>query len=142
MYLWDYRLALANGSSLQTIFADNTYSKPFFLTYVNTSFFILPLFTILFSRLWGLWRAGKLSQIKSFRSLLNHLDSPDPKAEERRILEDAQVYNGEDTEDELDGDDSSYRRLRASNSESSRLGLRATAKLSFEFCMLWVCESL
>jgi solute carrier family 35 protein F5 len=34
--------------SSQTIFADDTYSKPYFVTYINTSFFILPLIPILF----------------------------------------------------------------------------------------------
>ncbi|RJE22698.1 integral membrane protein [Aspergillus sclerotialis] len=125
----------ASNFLASTIFADNTYSKPFFLTYINTSFFVLPLFSIILSRLWGLWSAGKLSQINSFRSLLNHLDSPDPKAEERRILDETTLH-GDDTEDEFEDDDSSQRRSH-SNSESPRLGLLATAKLSFQFCMLW-----
>ncbi|EHA18898.1 hypothetical protein ASPNIDRAFT_124139 [Aspergillus niger ATCC 1015] len=107
VFLWTASNFLAS-----TIFADDTYSKPFFVTYINTSIFILPLFTILFRRLVKLWRAGKLYRIRSFKSLLEHLDSHDTNVEARGILShDA--------------------------SQQSKLGLKATAKLSFEFCLLW-----
>lgn len=132
----------------QTIFADNTYSKPFFLTYVNTSLFILPLFTILLTRLWRLWRIGKLAQITSLRSLLNHLDSSDPKLEEQRILEDEHALVNERERESSEGEDEGYSEEPNSRrgvglgpgsyKESSRLGLKATARLSFEFCLLWV----
>ncbi|CAI7567543.1 unnamed protein product [Penicillium manginii] len=116
-----------------TIFADNTYPKPFFVTYVNTSLFILPLFTILLGRTWTLWRSKKLSQITSFRSLLRHLDSEDPKPEEQGILRGGSFDNesrAHDVENPL------Y--ASANNGDqSAKLGLRATAKLSLEFCLLW-----
>ena len=35
----------------QTIFADDEYSKPFFVTYVNTAFFIIPLFPAIYNQL-------------------------------------------------------------------------------------------
>ncbi|KAF1815329.1 hypothetical protein P152DRAFT_378411, partial [Eremomyces bilateralis CBS 781.70] len=41
----------ASNFLASTLFADNTYSKPFFVTYVNTSFFIIPLIPILGRRL-------------------------------------------------------------------------------------------
>lgn len=121
------------------IFADNTYSKPFFVTYFNTSFFILPLFTIFFSRLWALWRSKKLRQIDSFRSLLRHLDSRDDRTEEQSIRHAAGF------DEEVYGDDGaeSSRYLRSVRDDSnSKLGLRATAKLSFQFCLLWVRPAL
>jgi solute carrier family 35 protein F5 len=106
------------------------------VTYVNTSLFILPLFTILFSRLWRLWRSRRLSQISSLQSLLRHLDSHDPKAdEEEEILRAAAV------EDEFHGEDRlvGARYVRAVEKDpNAKLGLKATAKLSFEFCLLWV----
>lgn len=42
VFLWTASNFLAS-----TIFADNTYSKPYFITYLNTTFFILPLVPIL-----------------------------------------------------------------------------------------------
>ncbi|PYI15576.1 hypothetical protein BO99DRAFT_425424 [Aspergillus violaceofuscus CBS 115571] len=113
VFLWTASNFLAS-----TIFADNTYSKPFFVTYVNTSIFILPLFSIITSRVFRLWRAGKLYRIRSVQSLLQHLDAHDGHREGQRIL----GREGGSPE----GWDS-----------SSRLGLKETAKLSFQFCLLW-----
>ncbi|KAI7715652.1 hypothetical protein KC353_g5932, partial [Hortaea werneckii] len=45
VFLWTASNFLAS-----TIFADNTYSKPYLVTYVNTSFFIVPLIPILARR--------------------------------------------------------------------------------------------
>lgn len=96
--------------------------------------FILPLFTILFSRMWRLWRSKKLSQINSLRSLLRHLDSHDHRDEAQSILHpvvafDDEVYAGDD-DDGIGG--------LVKEDSDSKLGLRETAKLSFQFCLLWV----
>ncbi|KAE8372654.1 hypothetical protein BDV26DRAFT_273760 [Aspergillus bertholletiae] len=119
----------ASNFLASTIFADDTYSKPFFVTYINTSLFILPLFTIISGRIWRLWRSGRLSQIDSFQSLLRHIDSHDPDAE---ITGRDSAYERGDPEiwnaATLDSD---------GKEESAKLGLRATAKLSLQFCMLW-----
>ncbi|KAB8067795.1 hypothetical protein BDV29DRAFT_80785 [Aspergillus leporis] len=117
----------ASNFLASTIFADDTYSKPFFVTYVNTSLFMLPLSFIIFGRIWRLWRSGKLSQIHSFQSLLRHIDSHDPDAEipGRDNTVDPEVWNTA-TLDSAGKED-----------ESHKLGLRATAKLSLQFCMLW-----
>lgn len=122
----------------QTIFADNTYSKPFFVTYINTSLFILPLFTILFGRVWRLWRSGKISRVTSFRSLLRQLDSHDPDAETQGILHHEASRNSEDALDDPEAWNEDRPAPEGKYREDSKLGLRATAKLSFEFCMLWV----
>ncbi|KAJ5893508.1 hypothetical protein N7495_005199 [Penicillium taxi] len=114
-----------------TIFADNTYPKPFFVVYLNTSLFLLPLFTILLSRVWRLWRADKLSQVTSLRTLLLHLDRDIPEDEEQSILRSDSfdtTYGGEVGREHARVDDA-----------HAKLGLRETAKLSFEFCLLWVC---
>jgi solute carrier family 35 protein F5 len=37
---------------IQTIFADNSYSKPYFVTYINTTFFIIPLIPMFIHHLW------------------------------------------------------------------------------------------
>ncbi|GKZ28851.1 hypothetical protein AbraIFM66950_001102 [Aspergillus brasiliensis] len=132
VFLWTASNFLAS-----TIFADDTYSKPFFVTYINTSLFILPLFTILFSRLLNLWRAGKLYRIRSFTSLLEHLDSHDTNAEAQGIL--GHEAGGGRWRSE-DGDPETWATARfnaTSGGQPSKLGLKATAKLSFEFCLLW-----
>ncbi|KAJ5690242.1 hypothetical protein N7462_004634 [Penicillium macrosclerotiorum] len=116
-----------------TIFADKTYPKPFFVTYINTSIFILPLFTILAGRTWSLWRARKLSQITSFRSLLRHLDYEYQKSEEQGILRSGLL----DDESRDHGIENSQYARSQMDERKSKLGLRATAKLSFEFCLLW-----
>ncbi|KAJ5218826.1 uncharacterized protein N7498_000925 [Penicillium cinerascens] len=113
-----------------TIFADKTYPKPFFVTYINTSFFTMPLVTILISRTWGLWRTNRISRVNSFRSLLHHLDSDNPKhGEEHDYLRAGSL-------DYEPGGDDTARDLRP-KSDDGKLGLKATAKLSFQFCLLW-----
>ncbi|KAJ5327313.1 hypothetical protein MYU51_017849 [Penicillium brevicompactum] len=108
-----------------TIFADRSYAKPFFVTYTNTSIFVMPLFVILGRRTLTLWRQGRLSQVTSLKGLLRHLDSYDPKAEEESMLN-------------HDSDMEGARPRRISQDLSGRkLGLKATAKLSVQFCLLW-----
>ncbi|GAD98943.1 conserved hypothetical protein [Paecilomyces variotii No. 5] len=131
----------ASNFLASTIFADNTYSKPFFLTYVNTSLFILPLIPIIAKRFWKLWRTGRISHVKSIRSLLGELDWHDSKEEE----EEHGFYHAVDDEERLEGDDMDARRwslrdpdfMPVPRERSGKLGLRATARLSFEFCLLW-----
>ncbi|KAL3472961.1 hypothetical protein BJX99DRAFT_234463 [Aspergillus californicus] len=124
----------ASNFLASTIFADNTYSKPFFVTYLNTSLFILPLFTIVFKRLWGLFRAGKLYQVKSFANLLQQLDSQYSDAESERILRN-------DSVDDASEDPETWGAGRLADTARShgdqKLGLKATARLSFHFCLLW-----
>ncbi|KAJ5496755.1 hypothetical protein N7463_008742 [Penicillium fimorum] len=108
-----------------TIFADRTYPKPFFVTYTNTSMFMMPLLIIVARRTFALWRHGKLSKITSIKSFLNHLDSHDPKAEEESMLR-----SGSDEEG------GRFARERE-DPPSGKLGLKATARLSIQFCLLW-----
>ncbi|KAE8353006.1 hypothetical protein BDV28DRAFT_134072 [Aspergillus coremiiformis] len=120
----------ASNFLASTIFADDTYSKPFFVTYINTSVFMLPLFAIISGRIWRLWRSGKLSQIHSFQSLLRHLDSHDSDAGTSARDNDHEVGNPETW-------NTATLNSEAKNEEPLKLGLRATAKLSLQFCMLW-----
>ncbi|KAL4785567.1 hypothetical protein BJX76DRAFT_355959 [Aspergillus varians] len=125
----------ASNFLASTIFADDTYSKPFFVTYLNTSTFILPLFTIVSTRLWGLFRAGKLYQVQSFENLLQQLDSHYSDAESERIL-----GHGTASGSESDGP-GAWNASRVDDTgkkhDDQKLGLKATAKLSFHFCLLW-----
>ncbi|KAK9642650.1 hypothetical protein HCH54_008082 [Aspergillus fumigatus] len=117
----------ASNFLASTIFADNSYSKPFFVTYINSSLFIIPLFSIILGRLFKLWRQGRLSQIDSIQSLLLHLDSHDSKREALDMPHPSPFADRQQSENEVD----SY----------GKLGLRATARLSFQFCLLWVLVS-
>lgn len=130
-----FKTVLTRYIALKTIFADDTYSKPFFLTYLNTSIFILPLLGILLCRAWKLWRANKLFQVTSWKSLLQHLDSDNPQAGEQEILYNEIIDNEEGVGDD---DTRASQGLAAKHPESSKLGLRGTAKLSLQFCILWV----
>ncbi|KAI7346599.1 hypothetical protein KC320_g7751 [Hortaea werneckii] len=147
VFLWTASNFLAS-----TIFADNTYSKPYLVTYVNTSFFIVPLIPILARRAYhdpeGLkqwWRVSRQSLRQRYAPIRQ--------------------------QEEEEGDDSAYtdslssRRRRHSSSESQNLllgdsmassqGLSVkgapvlhkghhapltvpeTAWLSLEFCFIW-----
>jgi solute carrier family 35 protein F5 len=133
------RLLVDTFPSLQTIFADNTYSKPFFVTYINTSFFILPLTPIIVKRLYQLWSAGKLAQVTSIRTLLAQLDVPHSNLEQSPFLKADDEESDTEQGDAGDGLFISEEDGSAGHRETSgRLGLVATAKLSIEFCMLWV----
>lgn len=66
-------------------------------------------------------------------SLLRHLDSHDPKKVEEESMLQPATFDDEDEPVNLVEAYSS-----SSEHEQPKLGLRATAKLSFEFCLLWV----
>ncbi|KAL4904857.1 hypothetical protein BDW74DRAFT_153642 [Aspergillus multicolor] len=130
----------ASNFLASTIFADDTYSKPFFVTYLNTSIFVLPLFTIVSSRLWGLFRAGKLYQVQSFENLLQQFDSQYSDTESERILgRENDAFPGAEHGQGHDGS-GAWNTPRASATKvhgNEKLGLKETAKLSFHFCLLW-----
>ncbi|KAK0670491.1 putative ras [Cercophora samala] len=106
------------------IFSDGTYSKPFFLVYVNTSMFaisLLPMtarYTIqngwhtTLSQAKELWKGRSAPLLKT-----NQDDSED---EERLLVED---------EGSLEANSLAPK--------EEKLSLRETAWLSLEFCMLW-----
>ncbi|KAN0080484.1 hypothetical protein V8E54_003688 [Elaphomyces granulatus] len=124
----------ASNFLASTIFADNTYSKPFFVTYVNTSVFMLSLIPMLARRLYRLWRTGRLRQVTSLRALMRDLDSHRSREDN---LPNAEIME----DDEAIGSDFSRQQLLYSRSTTvekpQKLGLTSTAKLSFQFCMLW-----
>lgn len=132
----------ASNFLASTIFADNTYSKPFFVTYINTSLFTLPLFSIIIGRIWRLWRSNKFARIDSLSSLLRHIDSHDPKAveiEEQSISRTTTFSREDELDDSFRDQDASglVEEQYEHDHGHSKLGLRATAKLSFQFCLLW-----
>ena len=137
---------------MQDILADDSYSKPFFITYVNTAFFIMPLAPILLHKAYRKpgelrqWREDTLAWLRSGRRYVPlmrkeeggsvYADSPQSharrgsnSASQELLLSDpmetSQVLSAKDL-------------LTQPASDSSvPLSLHETAKLSLEFCMLW-----
>ena len=120
----------------QFIFADDTYSKPFFVTYINTSFFAVSLIPVLvsggrsaggqtFLQQLSAWRKGGMTRYQS-------LDTDDgvPKP-------------GDETHDEDSPAGTATPRLREAEDHArparrtDQLDLMETARLSLEFCILW-----
>jgi len=127
------------------IFADNTFSKPYFVTYVNTSFFafsLIPIF-IRIAHQQG-YRKIRSAAVEYWQTRLTEFRSLRWKS-----------IDGETTEDQLDQDESSDTRLLAhedaspttttppmqlveTNDEANQiLSVRETAILSLEFSLLW-----
>lgn len=125
---------------VQTLFADDTYSKPFFVTYVNTSFFVIPLVPVIGKRFYRLHRAGKLAQITSIRTLWAELDSPGKNQEEDGISKADEEESNDEFQQHSPAERLLDRQAEATTQDQSseKLGLQATARLSLEFSMLWV----
>ncbi|RDL39736.1 Multidrug resistance efflux transporter EmrE [Venustampulla echinocandica] len=134
VFLWTASNFLASY-----IFADNTYSKPYFVTYINTSFFaisLLPVFLRIVHQ-HGIahvrtsaveyWQ-GKMDGYRgvSSKSRTGEEDAEDPmSASETRLLVD---------------DDEDQPALSMSGEPQppeGQLSVPETVKLSLEFCMLW-----
>ena len=113
------------------IFADGSYTKPYFVTYINSSFLTLFLVLVAVKRLWA---SGG-----SIQRALRH---------DRATAEYAPIIGEEDLAkpDDEAGSQQSRRLLVDDHLASSgpvkeivtdRLNLRETVWLSFEFCILW-----
>ena len=142
---WD--IAADFHAGVKTIFADNTYSKPYFVTYINTSFFAVSLIPIVIKALYDRRRSDP-----SLRAMLSWTSVPTNYVHVSR--EDG------DLSPKLDGQDESLRQTSRSSSchlplsgspgslpvldvtgddpRDAAMNLLETAKLSLEFCILWV----
>ena len=126
----------------QTIFADNTYSKPYFVTYVNTSFFILPLIPILVNKAYRnpdelkRWKdeiqtrlSRQYAPLKQEETESFHTESPVISGRRRSVSPFPEVLLGDSMERSQE--------LSAMQPDTTPLTLAETAMLSLEFCMLW-----
>ncbi|KAH5032019.1 hypothetical protein HBI74_077740 [Parastagonospora nodorum] len=138
VFLWTTSNFLAS-----TIFADDSYSKPYFVTYINTTFFIIPLIPMFVQHLWldrsnAIYqkpllaqlsdllsrRAGKISLLRDHESSSSSISS---KAASRSSdAEAAEVLLG-----------SSTQASQELPEEDTGLTLKETAHLALEFCILW-----
>jgi solute carrier family 35 protein F5 len=133
----------------QTIFADNTYSKPFFVTYVNSSFFVLPLIPMVLRKMYQ-----DPSELATLRELLparfrgstsytpleaNDTEEsdaflkPSPPQRAQGILRTGSPSESMDLED----DPVQSQVLSVNRMSEEKLTLVETARLSLEFCLLW-----
>ncbi|KFX87891.1 hypothetical protein O988_09240 [Pseudogymnoascus sp. VKM F-3808] len=124
------------------IFADNTYSKPYFVTYFNTAFFAISLIPIF----WRVIHQHGFGELKtSAASFFRHLRRVKYR-NEQHINEDggnldldphssAPLLQG----DALGTSDSGASILDASETQNATamLSISETAVLSLEFCFLW-----
>lgn len=118
---------VCNVNSVQFIFSDHTYDKPFFLVYINTSVFaisLIPMFTKY------MFQNG----FQGLRSDLNQMWH-----EQRHGAPPSRTIAHEDdlseSGDRLLVDDEGVQESISGNEE--KLSVRETALLSLEFCMLW-----
>ncbi|KAK0615978.1 hypothetical protein B0T17DRAFT_362625 [Bombardia bombarda] len=116
------------------IFSDNTYSKPFFLVYINTSLFAISLIpmTARFVILNG-WGALQARAVELWHEVRSGVPSSSPS----KTMEDEEdEFAGErlliDDEGALEALD-----LELPPRREEKLSLRETAWISLEFCMLW-----
>ncbi|CAK4034065.1 related to integral membrane [Lecanosticta acicola] len=144
IFLWTASNFLAS-----TIFADNTYSKPFLVTYINTSFFILPLVPILLNKAFRnpdelkRWRNEIQSRLTRQYAPLKQDETDSstfhesPLISGRRIsvspLPQVMLGDALERSQELS--------VKPAETDTTPLTLAETVTLSMEFCMLWFCAN-
>ncbi|KAF2111579.1 hypothetical protein BDV96DRAFT_614847 [Lophiotrema nucula] len=150
VFLWTASNFLAS-----TIFADDSYSKPYLVTYVNTAFFIIPLIPMLLKHAWDdrdhilrphtpllvqfkdllQRRVGRYKLLRDHESSSSRSNSASPGPKSIRERERSQSPAAE----LLLGDEMRESQDLSSFHDTSEEGLtlRETVKLSLEFCLLW-----
>ncbi|KAF2848057.1 hypothetical protein T440DRAFT_500629 [Plenodomus tracheiphilus IPT5] len=145
VFLWTASNFLAS-----TIFADDSYSKPYFVTYINTTFFIIPLLPMLAHHLWAdrhnisstpqplAMRIRELMERRAGKWSLqrDHASPPYPRTPKNR-------QNSDESAQVLLASSSSntskpyHPSQSSSQDDPDALTIRATARLALEFCALW-----
>ncbi|KAH6649089.1 hypothetical protein BKA67DRAFT_522066 [Truncatella angustata] len=127
VFLWTASNFLASY-----IFSDHTYDKPFFVVYVNTSMFafsMIPI-SIKYIRENGGFGQAQEKLMQAWREKsLRPLNMESMKAQVNE--DDDELAAG------LLGDDQGDIDAHELQKPTEKLGLRETARLSLEFCMLW-----
>ncbi|RMY40629.1 hypothetical protein D0866_01138 [Hortaea werneckii] len=139
-------------NSQQTIFADNTYSKPYLVTYVNTSFFIVPLIPILARRAYhdpeGLkqwWQDSRQSLRQRYAPIRQQEEEEgDGSAYTDSLSSRRRRHSSSESQNLLLGDSmASSQGLSVKGApvvptrKHAPLTLPETAWLSLEFCFIW-----
>ncbi|KAL8768922.1 MAG: hypothetical protein Q9209_004977 [Squamulea sp. 1 TL-2023] len=137
VFLWTASQFLASD-----LFADHTYSKPYFVTYVNSSFFAILLVPVLLQRLLssnGIRRHLLRQRQKDTKYVLLAEDERNTLV--KTVSKDARVADGDYVND---GSNANYPTENTGTSKGvvleaivEKLTIRDTAWLSLEFSMLW-----
>lgn len=141
--------SLADEAVLQSIFADDTYAKPFFLTYLNGSTFMLAMVPSMTRAAWSARRSGvwdeRVTELKriyrrgGWRALTQD-PGADAVQDERNSLakdvEDEDVHEGESLLQSENESDTGASRTEPLH-KRTHLALLPTATLAFKFCLLW-----
>ena len=129
---------------LQSIFADGTYDKPAFLTWLNSSSFMLAMVPTLIKSAYRLRRDGRWDEQLEWvreryrrgglRLILRedddlHDQGPNSSEERESFLK--------PTDDDVDDHSPCRRPLR----KRTHLAILPTARLAFFFCFLWFCAN-
>ncbi|CAD6593779.1 MAG: hypothetical protein ASARMPREDX12_007631 [Alectoria sarmentosa] len=128
----------ASNFLASTIFADDSYSKPYFVTYVNSSFFSVLLLPVGAKRLWASGGSIK-GAIRGHDRSIHYL----PIVEEEQQVSVKPDDEGGVQEvsrsprSRLLIEEPSNSSAVEENHSEGRLNVRETLKLSFEFCILW-----
>ncbi|KAH0536646.1 hypothetical protein FGG08_006514 [Glutinoglossum americanum] len=139
VFLWTASNFLASF-----IFANNTYSKPYFVTYVNTAFFAVALIPIAIKRVYKsgfsvpVWAAAFWWKSASEYSQVpaeENCQYPKPDAEEDTPETGGSPANHLPCEDEISRSKNYSRHSEMPNEDA--LTTREIVKLSLEFCILW-----
>ncbi|KAF1958006.1 hypothetical protein CC80DRAFT_443144 [Byssothecium circinans] len=142
VFLWTTSNFLAS-----TIFADDSYSKPFFVTYVNTAFFIIPLFPMFGKHAWddrrnSINREPLLVQIRDllqrrvgrYKLIRDHESSPSNSSSSKTSHDRSSGATALLLGDELHA---SQEIRDGYADEEEGMTLKETMKISLEFCLLW-----
>lgn len=131
---------------LQTIFADNSYSKPYFVTYVNTAFFMIPLIPMFLKHAWddrdNIKQQPLILQIRNllqrrvgrYKLLRDHESSSGSSIFSKSSYDPASGTTSLLLGDELG---ESHEVGAGLDEEEEGLTIGQTAKLGLEFCLLW-----
>ena len=113
------------------IFADGSYTKPYFVTYVNSSFFTLFLVFVAARRLWA--SGGSIQRAFQYEAATTAYA---PIVEDEEMAKPDEEVVAQET-NRLSIDDHMTSSGPLKEVIADRLTLRETAWLSFEFCILW-----
>ena len=132
----------------QSVLADNTYSKPYFMTYYNTALFIVPLVPILAMKAYR--HPEELRQWRNdCASWTNRLSAPVKRnnrhggLSRRSSRGSRRRESASDSRELLLGSPAQSSQYLSAKSDKSvgrnagQLSLSQTTKLSFQFCLLW-----
>ncbi|KAL1606416.1 hypothetical protein SLS60_003819 [Paraconiothyrium brasiliense] len=141
VFLWTASNFLAS-----TIFADNSYSKPYFVTYVNTAFFMIPLIPMFLKHAWddrdNIKQQPFVLQIRNllqrrvgrYKLLRDHESSSGSSIFSKSSRDRASGATSLLLGDEL-GESQEIGAMLDAEEEGLTFG--GTVKLGLEFCLLW-----